>query len=430
MRKILFPILLFPCILSTLPSATYIQAGRLFDGVSNDLREEITVIVEDNRITEIRDGYHSGEPENDTVVQLREQTVLPGLIDLHTHLTLIHSRDFQNEKLYLNPADYALRGAKHAKATLMAGFTTVRDVGDRKNSSVALKKAVNKGWVIGPRIFTSAKAIATTGGHADPTNGFCYHLMGTMEPTEGVINGPYEAREAVRKRYKDGADCIKITATGGVLSLGKSGQNPQFMQDELEAIVETARDYGFTVAVHAHGDEGMRRAVLAGVDTIEHGTFMSKETMELMKERGTYYVPTITAGRWVTEKAEEEGYFPAVVLPKVLSVGPQIQETFAKAYGMGVPIAFGTDTAVSAHGENAQEFLYMVEAGMPAIEALKSATSTAAKVLRRQDEFGSIETGKMADIIAVPGNPVDDISLMQKVSFVMKEGVVYKNDGI
>jgi imidazolonepropionase-like amidohydrolase len=230
----------------------------------------------------------------------------------------------------------------------------------------------------------------------------------------------------VRQRYKDGADFIKITATGGVLSLASSGQNPQFTMDELEAVIQTATDYGMHVAAHTHGAEGMRRAVLAGVHTIEHGTFMTEDIMELMKDRGTYYVPTISAGKFVAEKSQEDGYFPAIVRPKAASVGPQIQATFAKAYEAGVTIAFGTDAGVSPHGENALEFVYMVEAGMPPMEAIRSATMTTAELLGVQDELGSIAAGKLADIIAVAGDPLDDVAALQRVTFVMKEGVVYK----
>jgi imidazolonepropionase-like amidohydrolase len=245
-------------------------------------------------------------------------------------------------------------------------------------------------------------------------------------PEQGVLNSPEDARKAVRQRYKDGADFIKITATGGVLSLASSGENPQFTMDELEAVIQTATDYGMHVAAHTHGAEGMRRAVLAGVRSIEHGTFMTEEIMDLMKDRGTYYVPTISAGKFVAEKSQEDGYFPAIVRPKAASVGPQIQATFAKAYDAGVTIAFGTDAGVSPHGDNALEFVYMVEAGMPPMEAIQSATMTTAELLGVQDELGSIAAGKLADIIAVTGDPLDDVGELQSVTFVMKDGVVYR----
>jgi imidazolonepropionase-like amidohydrolase len=250
--------------------------------------------------------------------------------------------------------------------------------------------------------------------------------MGDPGPKEGVVNSVEDARKAVRQRYKDGADWIKITSTGGVLSVAKSGQNPQFTDEELLAIVETARDYGMRVAAHAHGTEGMKRAVIAGVASIEHGTFMDDEVMQLMKENGTWYVPTILAGKWVAEKSKIDGFFPELVRPKAATIGPIIQDTFARAYKAGVPIVFGTDSGVSAHGDNAQEFALMVEGGMPPMEAIQSATSVAAEFLGIFDTHGSIEADKMADIVAVPGNPLDDIRAMERVSFVMRGGKVYK----
>jgi imidazolonepropionase-like amidohydrolase len=240
------------------------------------------------------------------------------------------------------------------------------------------------------------------------------------------VNGVDDARKAVRQRYKDGADWIKITATGGVLSVAKSGQNPQFTDEELRAIVETAHDYGLRVAAHAHGTEGMKRAVIAGVASIEHGTYMDDEVMRLMKKNGTYYVPTILAGNWVAEKAKIDGFFPELVRPKAAAIGPIINETFAKAYKAGVPIVFGTDTGVSAHGDNAQEFALMVQGGMPPMEAIQSATSVAARFLGISDTHGSLEGGKLADIIAVPGDPLADIRQMERVTFVMKRGKIYK----
>lgn len=252
--------------------------------------------------------------------------------------------------------------------------------------------------------------------------------MGDPGPQEGVINGVDQAREAVRQRYKNGAGLIKITATGGVLSVAKSGQNPQFTDEELRAIVESAADYDMHVAAHAHGAEGMKRAIRAGVRSIEHGTFMDEEAMELMKQHGTFYVPTILAGKTVAEKAEEEGFFPELVRPKAAAIGPKIDETFARAYRAGVKIAFGTDSGVSHHGDNAREFQYMVEGGMSPMQAIQSATVVAAQLLGLEDRLGTLEKGKIADIIAVDGDPLADITALQKVSFVMKEGVVYKSD--
>lgn len=415
------------CLVATSPAAadTLLHAGRLIDGVSNRPLSEVTVRIDGDTIVAIERGYATAA-EGDTVIDLREQTVLPGLMDMHTHLTGEYSKDSRLRGFITNEADYAFDAAKYAKRTLEAGFTVVRNLGDGFNVTVALRKAINDGDVPGPLIITAAKGLSSTGGHGDPTNGWAGHIMGDPGPKEGVVNGVDEARKAVRQRYKDGADWIKITSTGGVLSVAKSGQNPQFTDEELRAIVETARDYGMRVAAHAHGTEGMKRAVIAGVASIEHGTYMDDEVMRLMKEKGTWYVPTILAGKWVAEKSEIDGFFPELVRPKAAAIGPLIQDTFARAYKAGVPIVFGTDSGVSAHGDNAQEFALMVEGGMPPMEAIQSATSVAAKFLGISDTHGSIEANKMADIVAVPGNPLDDIRVLERVSFVMRGGKVYK----
>jgi len=405
---------------------TLIHAGKVFTGTSNSLQENVTIVVEDNKIKAVKKGFAEVQ-EGDTVIDLRSSTVMPGLMDMHVHLSSQHGGpQTYLERFSLNEADYALRAANYAKITLDSGFTTVRNLGDGYNETVALRNAISKGYATGPRIYTVAKSIATTGGHADPSNGLSHLLRPDVGPKQGVVNGEAEAREAVRTRYQDGADLIKITATGGVLSVAKSGQNPQFMADELEAIVETAKDYGMTVAVHAHGKEGMKRAIEAGVDSIEHGTYMDDEIRTLMKKHGTYYVPTILAGKFVADKAKIDGFFPELVRPKAAAIGPLIQNTFEQAHKAGVKIAFGTDSGVSAHGDNAQEFSLMVEAGMKPADALLSATVNSANLLGISDILGTLEEGKLADIVAVQGNPLDDISLMESVSFVMKDGVVYK----
>ena len=405
---------------------TLIHAGKVFTGTSNSLQENVTIVVEDNKIKAVKKGFAEAQ-EGDTVIDLRSSTVMPGLMDMHVHLSSQHGGpQTYLERFSLNEADYALRAANYAKITLDSGFTTVRNLGDGYNETVALRNAISKGYATGPRIYTVAKSIATTGGHADPSNGLSHLLRPDVGPKQGVVNGEAEAREAVRTRYQDGADLIKITATGGVLSVAKSGQNPQFMADELEAIVETAKDYGMTVAVHAHGKEGMKRAIEAGVDSIEHGTYMDDEIRTLMKKHGTYYVPTILAGKFVADKAKIDGFFPELVRPKAAAIGPLIQNTFEQAHKAGVKIAFGTDSGVSAHGDNAQEFSLMVEAGMKPADALLSATVNSANLLGISDILGTLEEGKLADIVAVQGNPLDDISLMESVSFVMKDGVVYK----
>jgi len=404
---------------------TLIHAGRLIDGASDRAVTEVTVRVRGDTIAGIESGYTSPGAD-DTVIDMRDQTVLPGLMDTHVHLTGQYSANSNLNRFILNEADYAYDAAKYARRTLEAGFTVVRNLGDAFNVTVALRKAIDAGDVPGPKIFTAAKGLSSTGGHGDPTNGWAAHFGADPTPKDGVVNSPADARKAVRQRYKDGADWIKITATGGVLSVAKSGQNPQFTDEELQAIVATATDYGLRVAAHAHGAEGMKRAVIAGVASIEHGTYMSDEVMQLMKERGTYFVPTIMAGNWVAEKAKIDGFFPELVRPKAAAIGPVIKDTFSRAYGFGVPIVFGTDTGVSPHGDNAEEFALMVEGGMPPMEAIKSATTVAADFLDIGDTHGSLEAGKQADIIAVPGNPLQNITVMQRVSFVMKGGKVYK----
>lgn len=402
---------------------TYIQCGRLIDGKSNLVQTEMTIIVELNKIVDVRKGYQSGGV-SDKLINMRNQTVMPGFIDSHVHLSGETSKNQYMEEFTLNDEDYALKAVKYSERTLMAGFTTVRDLGGIV--AISLRNAINQGDIKGPRILAAGKSIATTGGHADPSNGYSRALIGDPEAKDGVINSPEEARKAVRQRYKESSDVIKITATGGVLSNAKDGAGAQFTEDEIKAVVSTAKDYGYRVAAHAHGAEGMKRAIRAGVSSIEHGTFMDDEVIALMKENGTYYVPTITAGKSVADSAKIPGYYPPLVVPKAIATGPKIQSTFAKAYKAGVKIAFGTDAGVFAHGKNYKEFEYMVEAGMPAMEAIKSATMGAADLLGISDRIGSIEKGKSADIIAVNGDPIKDIKVLNSMNFVMKEGVVYK----
>lgn len=406
---------------------TVIHAGTLIDGRGERPRSRATVVVEGNRIVAVEDGFR--EPaDGERLIDLSGSTVLPGFIDMHVHLEGETSPDRYLEEFQLNPEDRAFRSTLYARRTLEAGFTTVRDLGG-SGVNTALKRAIESGYVAGPRIVSVNKSLAVTGGHADPTNGYRRDLMGTPGPHDGVVDGIPAARQAVRHQIKQGADWIKITATGGVLSVAREGQRPQFTEEEIRAVVETAADWGVLVAAHAHGDEGMQRAVLAGVKTIEHGTLMSEETMRLMVDREAYYVPTITAGREVAELAQVEGYYPDVVVPKARELGPRIQETFGRAWRAGVPIAFGTDAGVFKHGENAREFVYMVETGYPPMEAIRSATGVNARVLGMEEEIGAVEAGLLADIIAVDGDPLRDISVLRDVSFVMKNGVVYKEGG-
>ncbi len=358
------------------------------------------------------------------MVDLKDAWVLPGLIDLHVHLGTESSPTSYLERFTTNPADLALRAVVHARSTLRAGFTSVRNLGDGYNTTISLREAIKKGWVEGPRIWSAGKGIGTTGGHADPTNGWCDLIEGDPGPKDGVVNGPDEAAKAVRQRYKDGADVIKVTATGGVLSLAKSPDAPQFSEDELEAVVRTAKDYGFVVAAHAHGAEGMKRAIRAGVVSIEHGTFMDDEVIRLMKAKGTWYVPTLSAGIFVGEKSKVPGYYPEVVRPKAAKVGAQIRETYARAFRNGVKIAFGTDAGVSPHGDNAKEFGYLVEGGMKPADAIRAATSLAAQVLGAEGDVGTLAAGRYADLIAVRQDPLKDVAALNTVALVMKGGVV------
>lgn len=424
MKKLFLSIAIIICY-SSVSQNTFLHCGKLIDTKNGRVLNEQTIIISAKNIQSVENGFVMPNNQSDQVIDLKDKTVLPGLMDMHVHIESESNPKKYIERFTDNEADIAFKSTVYAKVTLLAGFTTVRDLGGI-GVNIALRNAINRGDVEGPRIFTAGKSIATTGGHADPTNGMKKYLMGDPGPNEGVVNSLGDARKAVRQRYKNGADNIKITATGGVLSVAKSGQNPQFTLEEIKEICKTAKDYGMTIAAHAHGDEGMQRAIIGGVTTIEHGTLMSDETMELMKQYGTYHVPTITAGKEVAEKAKIEGFYPDLVVPKALEIGPKIQNTFAKAYKKGVNIAFGTDAGVFRHGDNAKEFGYMVDAGMPAMEAIQSATITSAKILGIDNELGEIKAGYLADIIAVNNNPIDDVKTLENVVFVMKEGVIYK----
>ena len=416
------------CLLFTLSAAAqdiYIHSGNLVDTKSGKVLGNKTIIVSGNKIKSVENGFVQPASRTDNLIDLKNMWVLPGLTDMHVHLESETNPSKYLERFTNNEADDAFNAVGFAEVTLLAGFTTVRDLGGT-GVNIALRNAINKGKVKGPRIFTSGKSLATTGGHADPSNGMNRQLTGDPGPKEGVINSIDDAAKAVRQRYKNGADLIKITATGGVLSVAKSSSNPQFTVEEIRAITEVAKDYDYHVAAHAHGDEGMQRAIIGGVTTIEHGTLMSEKTMELMRQHGTYLVPTITAGKEVSEKAEIENYYPELVVPKAKEIGPQLQSTFSKAYKKGVKIAFGTDAGVFVHGKNAKEFGYMVEAGMPAMEAIQSATIVPAQILKMEDELGQIASGFFADIIAVKEDPTKNIKTLEEVEFVMKEGEVYK----
>lgn len=425
MRKI-FLFLIAVSIVNILAAQhTIIHCGQLVDVKNLQLLKEMSVIIDGNKIVDVQKGY-AAATANEKIIDLKNRTVMPGLIDMHVHIESETNPNNYLNGFTWNTTDYAFQSVVFAERTLMSGFTSVRDLGG-SGANISLRNAINKEWVKGPRIYTAGKSIATTGGHADPTNNYRKDLMGDPGPKEGVVNGVEDCAKAVRQRYKEGSDLIKITATGGVLSMAKDGSGAQFTEEEVRAIVATAKDYGFKVAAHAHGAEGMKRAVLAGVNSIEHGTYMSDEVMELMKQKGTYLVPTIIAGRSSADSAKKPGYYPDIVRAKALVVGNFIQATFAKAYKAGVKIAFGTDAGVYAHGKNWMEFVYMAEAGMPILEAIRAATLSASDLLG-DDRLGVIEKDKLADIVAVDGDPTKDVKNMGKMKFVMKNGVVYKNE--
>jgi imidazolonepropionase-like amidohydrolase len=406
---------------------TYLHCGKLIDGLGGSPRSAVTVVVEGGKIVAIKSGYAAGG-ESDKVIDLKDKTVMPGFIDCHVHLEFQQSKSSFSDRFRMKDADVAYTAAAYARATLMAGFTTVRDLGG-SGVNVSLRNAINKGIVVGPNILTAGKAISASGGHMDESVGLRDDAyQHTPGPEEGVADGKEEVIKAVRYRFKEGADLIKIASTGGVLDLSKDGSGAQYSISEIKAIVTTAKDYGMPVACHAHGAEGIKRAILGGVTSIEHGTFMNAECMSLAKDRGVWLVPTLTAGRAVGDSAKVPGFFPAVVAGKAAIIGPQLQKTFAKAYKAGVKIAFGTDAGVYPHGMNYLEFLYMTEAGMPVMEAIQAATINAAELLGIKKERGSVSVGKHADIVAVDGNPIRDVSSFGRVVFVMKGGKVFKGN--
>ncbi len=412
-------------IFTQLPAqTTLIHCGKLIP-INSEPITNATLVLEGNKIQRINRGF-SAVPPGAELIDLKTKSVLPGLIDCHVHIEWEQSRSSYTEKYLLNDADIAFRAAVYAKRTLEAGFTTVRDLGGT-GVNIALRNAINSGWTPGPRILTAGRILSITGGHGDATTGSRWDLFDPPIPEMGIADGPDECRAAVRTQIKRGADCIKVCATGGVISLARDGRLPHYSEEELVTIVNTARDLGIDVAAHAHGDEGIRRAVEAGVVTIEHGTFLSDATMDLMIKHGTWYVPTLTAGHAVSDSAQfAKGFFPETVRLKALDIGPQIQSTTARVYKKGVKIVFGTDAGVFPHGKNNLEFLYMAEAGMKNTDILRAATIDAATMLRLNDKIGSLEVGKLADIVAVDGDPLNDIRAMLKVVFVMKDGVVVR----
>lgn len=407
---------------SGISSALTVSCGHLFDSEQGQFVKSRVIEIVGDKVKLVTDKTNQAID-----LDFSKAYCLPGLIDAHTHLSSQMGPDSYVKKFTQNAADVTLNAVQYADSTLQAGFTTVRDLGDSFGVTVALRNAINSGQITGPRIFTSGKSLATTGGHADPSNGYRHGLHPPTGPADGVVNGPVEARRAVRQHYQNGANLIKITATGGVLSQASSGDNSQFTRDELEAIISTARDYGFKVAAHAHGKAGMKRAIEAGVDSIEHGSYLDDEIIKLMKKHGTYLVPTLMAGDFVAQKARQDGYFPPMVAKKAATIGPIMGAAFKRAYDGGVKIAFGTDSGVSEHGDNAREFALMVEQGMSPAEAIVSATRSAAELIG-DDKIGVIKNGSYADMVVVKSNPLDNIQTLTDIPVVIKGGQVVKNE--
>lgn len=422
MRKFAFLLTLFACSAFAQPKPIALKAARMFDGTSDAVTRNAVILIEGNRIKAIGGAI----PANAEVIDLGDVTLLPGLIDSHIHLT-----DESGDNWYLNyfqglmrqPAEQALLATTFARKTIDAGFTTVRNVGASDYVDVGLRNAINNGWIVGPRMLTAVHAISATGGHGDgdpipPARGFSQ-----LGPIDGVCNGPAECRAAVRYQIKYGADVIKFMPSGGVLSLSDPVDAPELSQDEMNAIVEEAHHWGRKVAAHCHGDVAGRMAIQAGVDSIEHGSFLKPETLAMMREHGVYLVPTLLAGEWTGGRADK---FPPAIAQKAKAALAARTDMFRNALKAGVKIAFGTDSAVSPHGMNGKEFALMTSLGMSPAAALRSATSVAAALLGVDDRLGTLAAGKLADVVAVPGNPLDDIHATEHVSFVMKEGVVVK----
>ena len=411
-------------------SKSYVlKAARLFDGKSNTLVKPGVVVVTDGKIAGT--GSSASLPTEAEVIDLGDATLLPGFIDAHTHLTMTYSEDYARaalDALRKPIPEMALDASVNARTTLMAGFTTVRDVGSAEYLDAGLRNAINRGVVPGPRMLVAVHAIGATGGHCDDT-GWREGAVGKETgPEVGVINGVEEARRAVRLAHKYGATVIKTCATGGVLSLADAVDTPQLTQAELDALVDEAHALRLKTAAHAHGAEGAKRAIRAGIDSIEHGSFLDDEALDLMKQKGTYYVPTLMAAQGLSEQIQKGVPIPPAIKVKADDAIAHVHQTFQKAIAKGVKIGLGTDAAVYPHGRNAEEFHQMVDLGMKPIDALKAGTSSDADLLGLSSKIGTLETGKLADVVAVPGDPLENIRQTEHVFFVMKEGVVYRNE--
>jgi len=433
-----FTVLAALCVLGLLPaigqqkkaSKSYVlKAARLFDGKSNSLVTPGIVVVTDGKIAGT--GSSASVPTDAEMIDLGDATLLPGFIDAHTHLTMTYSEDYARaalDALRKPIPEMALDASVNARITLLAGFTTVRDVGSMQYLDAGLRNAINRGVVPGPRMLVAVHAIGATGGHCDDT-GWREGAVGKETgPEVGVINGADEARRAVRLAHKYGATVIKTCATGGVLSLADAVDTPQLTQAELDALVDEAHALRLKTAAHAHGAEGAKRAIRAGIDSIEHGSFLDDEALDLMKQKGTYYVPTLMAAQGLSEQIQKGVPIPPAIKVKADDAIAHVHQAFQKAIAKGVKIGLGTDAAVYPHGRNAEEFHQMVDLGMKPIDALKAGTSGDADLLGLSSKIGTLEAGKLADVVAVPGDPLENIRQTEHVFFVMKEGVVYRNE--
>jgi imidazolonepropionase-like amidohydrolase len=412
-----------------------VRCGHLIDVPGKPARANVTLVIKNDRVEGVLPGLDVRPklPGDAAVreVDLGQHWVLPGLIDCHVHLLTQPDATARARTMTESPEFVAVRATRHARLNLEAGFTTVRDLGANPQAIFAVRDAINQGLIVGPRIIAAGKSISITGGHGDPTNGFRADIVGQPTPDDGIADGPDECMKAVRNQVKLGADVIKTTATGGVLSASTAGLAQHYTNPELEAIVQTAHAMGRKVAAHAHGTDGINAAIRAGVDSVEHGTYLDDESIRLLKEReaaGTrcYHVPTLLAARTVMENARQPGFYLPMVARKAMEVGPRAQENFRRSHAAGVAIAFGTDTGVSPQGLNAREFALMVEGGMTAQEALIAATVTASHLLGLEGEIGTLEPGKAADLIAVKADPLKDITVLERVEFVMRAGAVVK----
>ena len=403
---------------------TFVQIGRLLaDPATGVVQRDKTLVIRGNQVVEVRDGF-VGEGR---IVDLRDSFVLPGLIDSHVHLTSQQNPNGRLEEVTQSDAEQAMVGARYARRTLMAGFTTVADLGGSNEAVFALRDAIRRGDVPGPRVIAAGSAVSVHGGHGD-INGYREDVMHLLSP-ESVCSGVDDCMRAVRTQVRAGADIIKITATGGVLSNTAAGLGQQFSDEELAAIVGAAHRMGRQVTAHAHGADGINSFLRAGGDSIEHGTYLDAESVRLMQRDGVWLVPTLLAGDFVARVASgPDNFFTPAQTAKALEAGPKMLDMARRAHDGGVRIAFGTDTGVSAHGDNAQEFALLVRAGLTPLEAVQAATVGAAEHLRISREAGRIAAGMPADLIAVTGDPLSDVTVLEHVRFVMKGGVVYREE--